>query len=212
MQNIGITKKNFLRGVLPPSWQEQLKFFNSCRFYVEYVVCLFIYILWTVSMCCNQPFDLSQPITGSLAFPSWLGSLWSQGGALAGFIGHFSDLSFRHATTQTQVYFGVFGFFRKKFVKNKTLPRSNHFLKIQWKIHFLTFFNIVQNFSRKKFRIEIWTFSFQICFRNKFSTSGSGQTENTQIRVFAYFQFDHFPKSKIDSESRFEMRMSIFLF
>ena len=36
--------------------------------------------------------------------------------------------------------------------------------------------------------------------------------ENTQIRVFAYFQFDHFPKSKIDSKSRFEMRISIFQF
>ena len=41
---------------------------------------------------------------------------------------------------------------------------------------------------------------------------GSGQTENTQIRVFAYFPFYHFPKSKIYSESRFEIRMSIFLF
>ena len=61
-------------------------------------------------------------------------------------------------------------------------------------------------------RIEIWTFSFQICFGNKFWTLGSGQTENTQIRVFVYFPFDHFPKAKIDSESRFEMRMSIFLF
>ena len=30
--------------------------------------------------------------------------------------------------------------------------------------------------------------------------------------VFAYFQFDRFPKSKIDSESRFEMRMSISIF
>ena len=39
--------------------------------------------------------------------------------------------------------------------------------------------------------------------------SGSSQTENTQIRVFAYFQFDHFPKSKIDSESGFEMRIYI---
>ena len=58
----------------------------------------------------------------------------------------------------------------------------------------------------------MWTLSFQICFRNQFSTSGSGQTENTQIYVFAYFQFDHFPKSKIDSKSRFEMRMSIFPF
>ena len=27
-------------------------------------------------------------------------------------------------------------------------------------------------------------------------TSGSGQTESTQIREFAYFQFDHFLKSK----------------
>ena len=52
----------------------------------------------------------------------------------------------------------------------------------------------------------------QICFRYQFWTSGSGKTENMQIHVFAYFPFDHFPKSKIDSESRFEMRMSIFLF
>ena len=29
--------------------------------------------------------------------------------------------------------------------------------------------------------------------------------------VFAYFQFDHFPKSKIDFESSFEMRRSIFI-
>ena len=36
--------------------------------------------------------------------------------------------------------------------------------------------------------------------------------ENTQIRVFVYFPLDHFPKSKIDSEIRFEMRMSIFIF
>ena len=27
---------------------------------------------------------------------------------------------------------------------------------------------------------------------------GSGQTENTRIRVYVYFQCDHFPKSKID--------------
>ena len=45
--------------------------------------------------------------------------------------------------------------------------------------------------------MEIWRFTFEICFRNPFSPSGSGQTENTQIRVFAYFPFDHFLKSKI---------------
>ena len=73
------------------------------------------------------------------------------------------------------------------------------------------FLNTDRN-ATQKFTIEIWTFSFHICFRNQFLTLGSGQTENTQIHVFVYFQFDHLPKSKIDSESRFEMRMSIFLF
>ena len=77
---------------------------------------------------------------------------------------------------------------------------------------FFDFFNIDSNASKEKFSIDIWTFSFQICFQNKFWTSGSGQTENTLIRLFVYFQFDHFPKSKIDSKSRFENRMSIFLF
>ena len=98
------------------------------------------------------------------------------------------------------------------FVKNKTLPWSNHFLKIQWKVHFLSFLNTDRNAPKKKFRIEIWTFSFQICFKNQFSTSGSGHTENTCIREYVYFQFDHFPKSKIYFESIFEMRMAIFLF
>ena len=79
---------------------------------------------------------------------------------------------------------------------NPPSPIEN--LKIQLEIHFLTFLNADQN-APKKIRIVIWTFSFEICFRNQFWTLGSGQTENTQIRVFAYFQFDHFPKSKIDS-------------
>ena len=56
---------------------------------------------------------------------------------------------------------------------------------------------------------EIWTFALQNCFQNQFSNLRSCQTENMQIYVFAYF---HFPKSKIDSESNFEMRRSIFPF
>ena len=51
--------------------------------------------------------------------------------------------------------------------------------------------------------------------KNQFRTSGSGQTENTPIKpigIIGVFQFDHFPKSEIDSESRFEMRMTMFLF
>ena len=38
----------------------------------------------------------------------------------------------------------------------------------------------------KIFRLEIWTFSFQICLWNQFWTLGSGKTENTQIHVFVY--------------------------
>ena len=63
-------------------------------------------------------------------------------------------------------------------------PFRNYIFKIQWEIHFFTFLNTDQNAPKKKFRIEIWTFSFQICFKNKFLTSGSGPTENTHIRVF----------------------------
>ena len=96
--------------------------------------------------------------------------------------------------------------------KIKPYPGRITFSKYNGKSIFWLFLNIVRNSSRKKFRIEIWTFSFQICFRNQFLTLESGQTENTQIRVFVYFPLDHFPKSKIDSKSRFEMRMSIFLF
>ena len=72
--------------------------------------------------------------------------------------------------------------------------------------------NIGRNSSKQKFRIETGTFSFQICFQNQFWILGSVQTENVLINVFAYIQYDHFPKSKIDSQSRFEIRMSTFLF
>ena len=121
-----------------------------------------------------------------------------------------------------QLLSGTGWFSYKIWTKNSKTPIVNplknlrsfqkYIFKIQWEIIFLTFLNIGRNTSTKKLRIEIWTFLFQICFRNQFWTSGSDQTENTQIHVFAYFPFGHFPKSKIDSESRFEMRMSIFLF
>ena len=94
-----------------------------------------------------------------------------------------TELGFAHVTTKSWAYFGVFGFFRKKFRRKNCPPHPNHFLKIQWEIHFFTFLNTDQNAPKRKFRIEIWTFSFQICFKNQFSTSGSGPTENTQIRL-----------------------------
>ena len=50
-------------------------------------------------------------------------------------------------------------------------------------------------------------------FKSAFGINfGLWEVVKRKIRVFAYFPFDHFPKSKIDSKSRFEMRMSIFLF
>ena len=67
------------------------------------------------------------------------------------------------------------------FVTKSVPPHPNHFLKIQWEIRFWTFFCDDRNAPKKKFRIEIWTFSFEICFRNQFRTSGSGQTEITPI-------------------------------
>ena len=52
-------------------------------------------------------------------------------------------------------------------------------------IHFI----LTETLQQQKFRIEIWTFSLQICFRNKFLTLGSGQTKNSQIRVFLVFLY-----------------------
>ena len=45
---------------------------------------------------------------------------------------------------------GCLAFSEFFLVKNLTLRRSNHFLKIQWKIHFFTFLNIDRNASKKK--------------------------------------------------------------
>ena len=83
-----------------------------------------------------------------------------------------------------------------------------------WKSNRKSIFWLLNNWPKlfKKIWIAIWCFSFEICFRNPFLTSGSGQTENTPIRIFAYFPFDHILKSKIYSKSRFEMRNAIFIF
>ena len=58
------------------------------------------------------------------------------------------NLSFRHATTKTWAYFGKFGFFRKKIqLKKYTLPRPNHFFKILWEIHFLTWCKVGHSYQ-----------------------------------------------------------------
>ena len=43
-----------------------------------------------------------------------------------------------------------------------------------------------------------------ICFLNNFWTLGIGQTENTQIRVFVYFQFDHSRSRKLIPKAYFK--------
>ena len=51
---------------------------------------------------------------------------------------------------------------------------------------FLDFFlNTHRNAPKKKFRIEIWTFSFQICFQNQLLTLESANTQNTRICIFS---------------------------
>ena len=57
------------------------------------------------------------------------------------------------------------------------------FLKYNGQSIFLTFLNIGRNSSTKNFRIKIWTFSFQICFRNQFLTS---EVVKLKIRKYAY--------------------------
>ena len=49
----------------------------------------------------------------------------------------------------TRVYFEGFCLFRKKIGENKVLPLLNHFLKIQWEIHFFDFLNADRNAPKK---------------------------------------------------------------
>ena len=64
-------------------------------------------------------------------------------------------------------------------------PFQNYIFKIQWKIHFLNFKKIGQNSLKKKFRIEIWTFSFQICFGINY---GLWEAVKLKIHVYAYYK------------------------
>ena len=77
---------------------------------------------------------------------------------------------------------------------------------MQWEIYFLTLYPSIEKLRyfflewkyvlssfKPAFGINFWLWEVKIC-------------------VFAYFQFDNFLKSKIDSESSFEMKRSIFLF
>ena len=67
---------------------------------------------------------------------------------------------------------------------------------------FFYFFKYWLKHSKNKFRIEIWTFSFQIWFWNQLLTSGSGQTENTQIfSVWPLPKVEHLFRKQIWNEN-----------
>ena len=100
------------------------------------------------------------------------------GGGLAGVIRHFLDLSFRHVTTKTKANFGRFGFFRKTFGQKRDPTPVKSLFENTMGNPFVDFLKYWPKLFKKKFRIEIWTISFQICFQNQFLTLGSGQTEN----------------------------------
>ena len=80
---------------------------------------------------------------------------------------------------------GIFGgvLLIQKKISSKNEPYAGQitFWKYNRKSIFWLFLNIDQNAS-KKIRIEIWTFSFQICFWNHSWTSGSSQTKNPAYR------------------------------
>ena len=62
-----------------------------------------------------------------------------------------------------------------------------------------------------KIRIEIWAFSFQICFQNQLLTSGSGQTENyTNTRICVIFRLTTSWSGKLISKGDLKWECSYF--
>ena len=67
--------------------------------------------------------------------------------------------------------------FQKKKIAIKLSPPPKSIFENTMGNHFLKKKFVMIETIHKKIRIELWTFSFQICFRNQFRTSGSGKTE-----------------------------------
>ena len=83
------------------------------------------------------------------------------------------------------------------------LPLAEQDFKIQWEIYFLKIFFMIETLHK-----QIQNTNSDILISNQFWTLGKVELRICQLsHILAYFQFDPFPKSKIDSESRFEMRM-----
>ena len=78
---------------------------------------------------------------------------------------------------------GCLAFTEYFFVKNETLPRSNHFLKIQLKIIFLTFLNTDRNAPTKNLEQKYGHFHFKSALKINFWLR---EVVKLKIHVFAY--------------------------
>ena len=88
-------------------------------------------------------------------------------------------------------------------------PFWNYNFNIEWEIHFLTFLKYGSKLFKKILEEKNGHFHFKSVFAINFWLR---EWVKRKIRKYLYFLFDHIPKSKMNSKSRFEMRMSIFLF
>ena len=104
---------------------------------------------------------------------------------------------------------GCLAFSEKNFAKNKTLPRPNHFLKIQWEIHFFTFLNTDRNGPKQNFEQQLYSTLLENCFQNRFRTTGSVRTRKHALSLSCIFWLGHFPKSKNSFESSFLIKCYI---
>ena len=98
------------------------------------------------------------------------------------------------------------------YLHNWPLPETHHFFENTIGNPFFDNFKYWPKRSKKNFKNR----NMDILISNLLSKSifdfrkwSNQKYTNTRI---TYFQFDHLPKSKIDSESRYEMRISILLF
>ena len=108
---------------------------------------------------------------------------------LGGWGGGVTELSFGHATTKTWSYFGMFGFFRKHFWRNRNVPPPTQitFLKIQWEIHLWNAIFWDETLYKKIQNRNYIALYQKTAFWFDPGPQEVLEPENTQITVFVYF-------------------------
>ena len=97
------------------------------------------------------------------------------------------------------------------FVKKRTLRRSIHFLKIQWKIHFSTFWNIDQNTPKKNLEGIYGPSYFKSAFGINFRLREGVKRKFCQYAYLHIFSWTTSWSSKLILKADFK-KMSILLF